>query len=83
MLIPKELKRDPRLERLAKLPEPVQLEALADWKTTTAMCGGRDVEHTRRTFREASVPLVHVSERIKLPRLRTVLAFLAERERVG
>jgi hypothetical protein len=72
-----------RLEQLAKLPETVQLESLVDWKTTTAMCGGRDVEHTRRTFREANVPLVHVSERIKLPRLRNVLAFLADRERVG
>jgi hypothetical protein len=78
----KDLKQT-RLEQLTKLPETVQLESLIDWKTTTAMCGCRDIERTRRAFRQANVPLVHVSERIKLPRLRSVLAFLAARERAG
>ena len=72
-----------RLERLGHLPESVQLESLVPWKDVTVMCGGRDVEHTRRLFRKAKVPLVQVSERKELPRLRTVLDLLASRERKG
>jgi hypothetical protein len=71
-----------RLAAIAELPSDVQDFCLLDWKTVAAIIGAKDVEHARDIVINAGVPLVHVSERRKLPRWGSLRKFIKDRERL-
>lgn len=70
-----------RLLAIDTLPTEMQPFALVDWQTVATVTGLRDVEHARETITAAGVPLVHLSERRKLPRWGVLRDFLISRER--
>jgi hypothetical protein len=70
------------LATIGALPAEVQEHCLIDWKTVALILGANDVEHARETVIAAGVPLVHVSERRKLPRWGALKQFITSRESV-
>lgn len=58
----------------------IQDHALVDWKTT-AMLLDMCVPWAKKTLEKNNVPLVHVSQRKRLPRWGALRAFLESRER--
>jgi hypothetical protein len=68
------------MEQIEQLPSEVSDFQLVDWKTVAKLLGSKDVEHCRRIVTQAGVPLVHVSERRKLPRWGELKRFIRSRE---
>ena len=69
-----------RLAALEGLPDETRDHALVDWRTVTTLLGMKDVEHARKTLIDAGLPLVHVSERRRLPRWGTLRRWIESRE---
>jgi len=77
-----EVVKPDRLAVIETLPSDVQDYCLIDWKTCAAILGAKDIEHARQTVVSGGVPLVHVSERRKLPRWGALRKFIESRERL-
>ena len=56
--------------------------ALVDWPTVAVLGTFKDVEHARETVKAAGVPLVHLSDRKKLPTWGDLRAFFNSRKTV-
>jgi hypothetical protein len=56
-----------RLAAIEALPNEMQQHALVDWPTVALLLGMKDVDYAREIVTAADVPLVHVSDRRKLP----------------
>jgi hypothetical protein len=61
----------------------MQDHALVDWPTVAALCNFKDIEYARETVIKAGVPLVHISERKRLPTWGALRAWLQSRETVA
>lgn len=72
-----------RLAAIDALPNEMQDHALVDWPTVATLCGFKDTEYARETIIKAGVPLVHVSDRKKLPTWGALRSFLQSRESVA
>jgi hypothetical protein len=70
-----------RFSEIEQLPADLHDDSLVDWRTVTAMVGGRDIEHTRKMMLAAGLPVVSISARRKLPRLGKLREFLRNREK--
>jgi hypothetical protein len=70
-----------RLAAIDALPNEMQDHALVDWQTVANIIGSKDVAYARETLTRAGVPLVHVSERRRLPRWGALREFLKSREK--
>ena len=71
-----------RLAAIDALPNEMQDYALVDWPTVATILNNRDIEYARETIIKAGVPLVHVSERKRLPRWGALRDYLKSREGV-
>jgi hypothetical protein len=69
-----------RLAAIEALPTEMQDDALVDWPTVATILGNKDVEYAREIVTKAGVPLVHLSERKKLPRWAALRDFIRGRE---
>ncbi len=74
--------KPPRLAAIDALPNEMQDHALVDWPTVAVIIGSKDVANTREMISRV-VPLVHVSERRRLPRWGALKEFLRSRELSG
>lgn len=72
-----------RLAAIESLPEDMQDRALVDWATVAIVCAYDDVEHCREIVTKAGVPLVHISERRRLPTWGALRDWLKSRESVA
>ena len=72
--------QDERRATIESLPAEVRDCSLVPWKTVAVILGLDDVENVREIVIAAGVPLVHVSERRKLPRWRDIRDFMDSRE---
>ena len=73
-----------RLSRLAAieaLPHEMQDHALVDWATVANLLDKKDIVHAREIVTNAGVPLVHVSDRRKLPTWGALRKFIQTRQR--
>jgi hypothetical protein len=70
-----------RLAAIEALPDQTQDHALVDWRTVANLLDKKDVEHAREIITNAGVPLVHVSERRKLPTWGELRRFIETRRR--
>jgi hypothetical protein len=70
-----------RLAAIEALPDQMQDSALLDWPTVAALLNKKDIEHTRELITAAGVPLVHVSDRRKLPTWGAIREFIRTRQR--
>jgi hypothetical protein len=68
-----------RLAAIEALPEDMQDHALVEWATVATLCGYKNVEHCREIVSK-HVPLVHMSERRKLPTWGKLREYLKSRE---
>jgi hypothetical protein len=72
--------RPARLAAIDALPNEMQDHALVDWQTVANLLANKDIEYARALVTAAGVPLVHVSERRKLPRWGALREWLRSRE---
>jgi hypothetical protein len=72
-----------RLAAIEALPTEMQDHALVDWPTVALMLGMKDVDYAREIVTAADVPLVHVSDRRRLPTWRTLRQFIETRQRAN
>jgi hypothetical protein len=70
-----------RLAAIDALPNEMQDHALVDWETVANLLNNKDREYAREIVTKAGVPLVHVSDRRKLPRWGALRAWLLSREK--
>ena len=70
-----------RLAAIEALPDQMHHFALLDWPTVAALLNKKDIEHTRELITAAGVPLVHVSDRRKLPTWGAIREFIRTRQR--
>jgi hypothetical protein len=70
-----------RLAAIEALPHEMQDHALVDWPTVAALLNKKDVVDTRELITAAGVPLVHVSDRRKLPTWGAIREFIRTRQR--
>jgi hypothetical protein len=75
------VQKSPRLAAIEALPDQMQDCALVDWATVAVLLDKKDVEHARELITAAGVPLVHVSERRKLPTWGALRQYIKARER--
>jgi hypothetical protein len=70
-----------RLAAIEALPHEMQEHALVDWRTVALLLDKKDVDHAREIVTNAGVPLVHVSDRRKLPTWGAIREFIRTRQR--
>ena len=73
--------RPTRLAAIEALPHEMQEHALVDWRTVALLLDKKDVDHAREVVTNAGVPLVHVSDRRKLPTWGAIRNFIESRQR--
>jgi hypothetical protein len=75
------VQRSSRLAAIEALPHEMQEHALVDWRTVALLLDKKDVDHAREIVTNAGVPLVHVSDRRKLPTWGALRQFIEARRR--
>jgi hypothetical protein len=75
------VQKSSRLAAIEALPNEMQDHALVDWRTVAALLDKKDVVHARELITAAGVPLVHVSDRRKLPTWGALRKFIQARQR--